>query len=89
MQAQRDPAVWQAAIAPYRRYQQYFAALAEEGIQESSLRPAEASAIGRVMVSMAIGLLMQGLFDPQGADWEQETQASLQLLLQGIAREAE
>ena len=39
MQAYRDPQVWQAAAAPYQRYQQYFAALVEEGVAPGIVAP--------------------------------------------------
>lgn len=85
--AYRDPTVWQAAISPYRRYQSYFSQLITEGIAEGSLEPVEPGTAARTLVSLAIGLLMQALFDPQGADWEAETRHSVQLLMAGLAKE--
>jgi AcrR family transcriptional regulator len=86
VQAYRDPAIWQAAIAPYRRYQAYFASLIERGIEEGSLRPIDPEDAARALVSLAIGLLMQALFDPKGADWQQETKQSIELMLNGLSR---
>jgi AcrR family transcriptional regulator len=85
-QANRDPSVWQAAIAPYRRYQTYFSNLIQEGIAEGSLLPVDPIQTSRVMVSMALGLLMQALFDPLGADWPNEIRQSMAVLLFGIVR---
>jgi AcrR family transcriptional regulator len=44
-QANHDPHVWEAAIAPYRRYQSYFAEMIQEGINEGSLQPVNAHAV--------------------------------------------
>ncbi|HNT23599.1 MAG TPA: TetR/AcrR family transcriptional regulator [Anaerolineales bacterium] len=85
-QAQRDPTIWQAAIAPYRRYQEYFARSFEEGIAEGSLQAVDPHLAARTIVSLAFGLLMQALFDPQGADWQKETRQSVELLLKGLSR---
>ena len=88
MQAYREPAVWQAAIAPYRRYQHYFARMVEDGIADGSLRPVEPDLAGRVLVSLALGLLMQAVFDPQAMDLAQESRQSLEILMHGLARRA-
>ena len=86
MQAYRDPTVWQAAIAPYRHYQRYFASLVEDGIAEGSLRQVDADLAGRVLVSMALGLLMLAVFDPQAIDLAQEGRLNLEILMNGLAR---
>ncbi len=88
-QANHDPHVWEAAIAPYRRYQDYFTQMIQEGIDEGSIRPVDAELAGRVLVSLAMGLLMQSLFDPQITDWQAEARQSLELLMKGMARRNE
>jgi AcrR family transcriptional regulator len=88
-QANHDPHVWEAAIAPYRRYQSYFAALIQEGIDEGSIQPMDAQLGARVLVSLAVGMLMQSLFDPQISDWQTEAMQSIKLLLNGLARRKE
>lgn len=85
VQAQRDPVLWQAAIAPYHRYQQYFANLIQSGIRGGVFRPMDPASASRLLVATALGLLMQGLFDPQGADWAAEVESSVRLLLEGFA----
>ncbi len=85
-QANHDPHIWETAIAPYRRYQDYFASLVQEGIDQGSLQPVDAQLAARVLVSLAMGMLMQSLFDPQITDWPAEATQSMQLLLNGIAR---
>jgi AcrR family transcriptional regulator len=85
-QANHDPHIWEAAIAPYHRYQTYFAEMIQEGIDEGSLQPMDAQLAARVLVSLAVGMLMQSLFDPQITDWQTEARKSLELLMKGIAR---
>ena len=85
-QANHDPQIWEATIAPYRRYQSYFTEMIQEGINEGSLEPVDAHQAGRVLVSLAVGLLMQSLFDPQITDWQKEARQSMELLMQGLAR---
>jgi AcrR family transcriptional regulator len=70
LQASRDPTVWQASIAPYRRYHEYFTSLIRRGIEEGSFAEGDPEIASRMIVSMAMGLLLQSLLDPTGADWE-------------------
>lgn len=83
-QAAHDPAVWQATIAPYRRYRDFFAGMIEAGIAEGTLRPVDSEMAAQVIVSMAVGLVLQGLLDPQGTDWGQVVEEGIQMLLEGI-----
>ena len=85
MQAYRDPQVWEAAAAPYQRYQQYFAAMVEEGVRQGSLRPVDPQLAARILVSLAMGLLLQAVFDPKATDWASEAGGALQLLMDGLA----
>jgi AcrR family transcriptional regulator len=88
-QANHDPLIWEVAIAPYRRYQSYFAHMIQEGIDEGSLQPVDAQLAARVLVSLAMGMLMQSLFDPQITNWQFEARQSMELLMKGIARRKE
>ena len=81
MQAGHDPAVWKATIAPYQRYRAYFAQMIEEGIAEGTFRPVDADLAAQMLVSLAIGLLLQGLLDPDGADWGAVVQDSMEMFM--------
>jgi len=88
VQASRDQAVWNATIAPYRRYQQQFAALLEEGIREGSIKPdVDVQAVSWSLMSLAIGILLQGVVDPRAADWNNVTKTGVQLILHSIKKE--
>jgi AcrR family transcriptional regulator len=85
-QSSRDPAIWETTVAPYRRYQDYFASLIQEGIHEGSFRKdIDPQAAARALVSLAMGLLMQAVFDPQTMQWEQEVHDTIQFMLQGLS----
>ncbi len=86
IQASRDATIWEATIAPYHRYQTLFASLIEEGITEGSLEPVDTQLTAQVIVSFAVGLLLQGLLDPQGADWEKVAKQGIQYLMDGITK---
>jgi AcrR family transcriptional regulator len=88
-QANHDPQIWEATVAPFHRYQSYFAEMIQEGIAEGSLHPVDPQQAARVLVSLAIGLLMESLFDPQVTNWKNEARQSLELLMNGIARRKE
>jgi hypothetical protein len=88
-QARLDPAVWAATIAPYRRYQTYFESLIHDGISDGSLRLTDPGIAARTIVAIAVGLLLQGLLDPTGADWGASAEGSLRLLLEGLGRREE
>lgn len=85
-QANHDPQVWEAAIAPYRRYQSYFARMIQEGRDEGTIKPIDPQLASRVLVALAVGLLMQSLFDPQITNWPSEARQSIELLMNGLAR---
>jgi AcrR family transcriptional regulator len=85
-QASRDESVRQATMAPYRKYQAYFAALLQQGIDEGTMEPIDAYSGAQALISLASGLLLQGLLDPQNADWDQVSQDSVEILLNGLKR---
>lgn len=84
LQASRDEAVWQTVIAPYRHYRDYFARLVGDGIAEGSLKQVDTQVAARAIVSLAVGLLLQSMLDPQGADWGETARESMQILMNGL-----
>lgn len=84
--AAHDPAIWEATIAPYRRYRAFFANMIGSGVTEGTLRPVDPDTAARVIVSLAVGLVVQGLLDTEGADWGQVAEEGMQMLLQGIEK---
>ena len=85
LQASRDETVWKAIIAPYRHYQEHFSKLIQAGMDEGSLKPVEPEVAAQVILSLAVGLVLQGVLDPHGADWEKAARESMQILMNGLA----
>ena len=85
-QARKDPEVWRRAIEPFRRYRQTFGEVVRRGIAEGSLREVDPELASLALVSLAVGLIMQGVFDPQGEQWDRVAQDALRLLLEGMGR---
>jgi AcrR family transcriptional regulator len=85
-QASHDSVIWQALIKPYQRYQVYFRDMIQAGIDEGSLKPVDPDLAAHTIVSLALGLLLQGLLDPQSTHWEEATSQSIILLLDGLRK---
>ena len=85
VQASRDKEVWNEVIAPYRQYQQGFSDLINEGKKEGSFRAdVEAGEAAWVLISLAVGILLQGVVDPGATDWESVTNKGVQMILDGL-----
>ncbi len=68
-QARLDPEVWQKTVTPFRDYRAYFADLIARGVARGTLHPIDPEVGAQLLVSLAVGLVLQGLLDPDGADW--------------------
>ncbi len=86
LQANRDQKVWEATIEPYHEFRQYFAALIAQGIQEGSFRVVDPQITGEIVLSMAVGILLQALLEPEGAEWEKTAGQGMQILMKGLSR---
>lgn len=85
-QASRDEKIWQASIAPYRRYHKHFASLIKKGIAEGSFVEVNPDLAARLIVSAAMGLLLQSLLDPQGAKWDKVARDTVQLMMNSLVK---
>jgi len=86
LQASRDETIWKAIIAPYRHYQEHFAKLVEAGMDEGSIKSVNPQVAAQVIVSLAVGLVLQGVLDPHSADWAKVAEQSMQILMNGLAK---
>ncbi len=84
--AARDPELWKTAIAPYRRYRDYFKKILMDMDPSDPLDPSKNDTATLAVLSVAIGLLLQGVVDPQAADWGTVGRESLQMLINGMTR---
>jgi AcrR family transcriptional regulator len=86
LQASRDKKVWEAGIAPYRRYHKYFTSIIKKGVEEGSFIEVNPELTSRMIISTAMGLLLQSLLDPKGAKWEKVARDSTTLLLNSLLK---
>jgi AcrR family transcriptional regulator len=86
LQASRDKKLWEASIAPYRRYHKYFTSLIKKGVQEGSFVEVDPELASRMIVSTAMGLFLQSLLDPKGAKWEKVARDSTNLLVNSLLK---
>jgi len=86
LQASRDPKILQASIAPYRRYHKHFTSLIKKGVDEGSFVEVNPELASRMIVSTAMGLLLQSLLDPRGAKWEKVARDSTTMLVNSLLK---
>jgi hypothetical protein len=58
----------------------------EAGMAEGTLRAVDPETTAHVLVSLAVGVLLQGLLDPQGADWGQVAEEGVRMFLKSLER---
>jgi AcrR family transcriptional regulator len=86
LQASRDKKIWDASIAPYRRYHKYFTSLIKKGVAEGSFVEVDPELTARMIISTAMGLLLQSLLDPKGAKWEKVARESTNMLVNSLLK---
>ncbi|MCO5245089.1 MAG: TetR/AcrR family transcriptional regulator [Anaerolineae bacterium] len=85
-QAAKDPLIWEATMAPFRRYHDLFAGIIAAGVAEGSLATTDPPAAARAIVALSVGMLLQGVLDPDATDWAQAADDGVRLLLAGLLR---
>jgi hypothetical protein len=53
-QASRDEAIWKAAIAPHRHYQEFFTSLVQQSLDEGSFRTVGPRLAAQTLVALAM-----------------------------------
>ena len=84
-QACHDNEIRQEISAPYFRYQAFFQSMIDDGISEGSLTAVDVQLVSRTIIALGIGILIQGILDLDGADWQQVTRGGIELLIRGLA----
>ena len=82
--AAREPELRAAALEPYRRYQRYFTQIIEQGVREGTVRADEPEKAAQLLVSLAVGLVLQGVLDPDAADWGGVAENAATLFIRGF-----
>lgn len=85
--ASRDPETWKATIAPYKFFRKFFADLIHRGIEEGTIQEVDPERTAQIIVAYGAGLVMQGVFDPEGGQWVDVGVQGITLILKGIIKE--
>ena len=85
-QAVLDKAIWTATISHYRRYQSVFTEIIKAGVEEGSIADIDPDTAAKTLVSLGVGLVLQGTLDSDNVDWGMVTERSVHLLLEGMLR---
>jgi len=88
LQASRDKSIWKATIAPYRHYRDLFSQMIQRGIAEGTFKDVDPDASAQAILSLAVGLFLQSILDPKGANWQRTAEQSMQILLAGLMKPA-
>jgi AcrR family transcriptional regulator len=85
-QAAAHPDIWDVTVKPYRQFRGVFSRLIKDGIDEGSLRSVDPDAAALVLVSMGVGLVLQGALDPEEARPAGAGEQAVEMLLAGLVR---
>jgi AcrR family transcriptional regulator len=84
--AVRDPELWQEAIAPYHRYQEYFTELLSRVPDRSDSFKPDPKIAATAVLALAIGIILQGMMDTEDQNWSRVGRDSMKYLLDGMTR---
>lgn len=76
-----EPELKKVIIKSYQKFLDFFTDIIEKGIKEGSIKQVCAEDVAKILFSIAIGLLIQGLLNPPGTDWGDLAKKSFMLLL--------
>jgi AcrR family transcriptional regulator len=79
-----DPEVARSTVDMIRRYQGFFQQVLERGVAEGSVQVKDANLAASLMLSVVLGLLLQGILDPEGQDWGALMQRVLAMLMESM-----
>jgi len=79
--AKTDPSVAGSMVEMLRRYQEFFQQTLERGEAEGSIRVGDVPLTATLLLSVVLGLLLQGILDPEGQDWGTTMRRTLAMLM--------
>jgi AcrR family transcriptional regulator len=79
-----DPEVARSTVDMIHRYQGFFQQVLERGVAEGSVQVKDANLAATLMLSVVLGLLLQGILDPEGQDWGALMQRTLAMLMESM-----
>jgi len=84
LQSVHDAKIWQRTTAPYQKYVDRFNLIFEKGIAEGSIRPIEPKEASYMLISLALGLLLQNMMSPHTEDWSTISKNCIRMLIYGL-----
>jgi len=87
IKSSRDPELKKRTIAFYERYLDFFKKIINESISKGIVREIDPGAASRIIIAVAVGLMMQGLIDPDGADWDKVAVESSAIIIKGLTND--
>jgi len=76
-----DPELNKIVLKSYNDFLTFFTVTIKKGIREGSIKKVNPDDAAKVLFSLAIGLLMQGLLNPENEDWVELSKKSIRLIL--------
>jgi len=80
-----DPEVARNTVEMIRKYQGFFQQVLDRGVSEGSLQVKNSNLAATLILSAVLGLLLQGILDPEGQDWGALMQRVLAVLMESMA----
>jgi AcrR family transcriptional regulator len=68
-------------LKSYESFLFFFSGLIKDGIKKGLIKKDDPIRISKILFSITLGLLIQGLIDPKGEDWEKLAKTSIKMLL--------
>ncbi|MCL4415078.1 MAG: TetR/AcrR family transcriptional regulator [Actinobacteria bacterium] len=65
-----DPLMGNLVKQSYKDYLDFFSGIIQEGMEADVLKKYDPRKASRILFALTVGLLIQGLIDPEGEDWE-------------------
>jgi len=77
----KDPELNKVMIKAMNMFMAFFEGIIEEGLKKKAITDSDPKELPRILFALTIGLMMQGLMDPKGADWNDLAKKSIKKLL--------
>jgi len=81
IKAVNDPDLKKYVLKSYYSYLTFLTDIVSKSAEKDSVKKTDIEDIPKILFAITIGLLVQGLINPQGADWGKLAKKSIRLLL--------
>jgi len=81
IKATTDKELNKIAMKSYNEFINFFRGIIKRGINEGSIKKVDPDDAAKVLFSLTIGLVMQGLLNPDAEDWEKLAKKSILMIL--------